>query len=54
MAPQTLRNSELAVGDAGDQIYPSRLVNISLDSASVNMGIKGGLAAKMKQRLPRG
>ena len=52
LEPPSLRNANLVIGAAADQIYPSRLVSTSLDGASVNMGVKNGVVALLKEENP--
>lgn len=50
--PLTLANGKLVVGPAESEFHPSRMVSISLDGASVNLGKKGGVGALLKEANP--
>ena len=47
----TLKTHNLTIGPSPQQLYPSRLVSISLDGASVNLGHKAGVVALLKQEV---
>ena len=48
----SLHTHDLLVGPGSEQLHPSRLVTMSLDGASVNMGEVGGVAALVKKEVP--
>lgn len=51
-ARATLMNSSLSVGAEEGEFHPSRIVSISLDGASVNLGEKSGVGALLKKENP--
>lgn len=48
----SLKTHNLTIGSGAEQIYPSRLVSISLDGASVNLGHKAGVVALCRNEVP--
>lgn len=48
----SLHTHNLTLGTGDNQIYPSRLVSMSLDGASVNLGHNKGVVALIKHEVP--